>query len=144
MLLNRLVLILAVAGFATVFVGWYVLSLDTGSCPANYLYCSHTFSGTDIWIGSTARVISLVGFVILVGALALWAISSPYSKKGYHTKVFQGWNNILLSCFVNIEYRFIPLCRNAGSQVCYRAVKPCSVRLCSFAISSQHEAELHV
>lgn len=65
------VLTLAIAGFGIVIAGFLIGSQNIGSCPANQSGCDHTFSGTDIRIGQTARIIMLIGLAILAAALAV-------------------------------------------------------------------------
>ncbi len=74
---KRIIALLIILGCVLFLVGFYITSLDFGSCPSNYAPtelhpCYHTFEGTRIHIAPTGNMISFIGAVILVLTVAIF------------------------------------------------------------------------
>jgi hypothetical protein len=46
-------------------------SQNVGSCPVYPANCDHTFPGTNIWIGATAKEVGYASVVVLLSSLAV-------------------------------------------------------------------------
>jgi hypothetical protein len=73
---KRIIASLLILGCVLFLVGFYIQTLDFGSCPANtaqFIYdCVHVFRGTSIPITPTGNAVAFVGAVILVLTLAMF------------------------------------------------------------------------
>ena len=73
---KRIIPLLIILGCVLFVVGFYITTLDFGSCPANtaqFIYdCVHVFRGTSIPITPTGRAISFIGAIILALSLAVF------------------------------------------------------------------------
>ena len=89
---KRIIASLIILGSVLFVVGFYIQTLDFGSCPAiptpvnvtfTNVRCYHTFAGTNIYITPTGNAVTFVGAVILVLTVpvAVWR-SSWWSKHG--------------------------------------------------------------
>ncbi len=72
---KRIIASLLILGCVLFLVGFYIQTLDFGSCPATnitHFRCYHTFEGTSIPISPTGNAVAFVGAVILVLTLAMF------------------------------------------------------------------------
>jgi len=71
---RSLALALAIAGLGAGIAAIVISEQNHGSCPLATVGsppCDHTFPGTTIWIGQTAREISIVAFALLISSVAV-------------------------------------------------------------------------
>jgi len=83
---KRIIASLIILACALFLLGFYIQSLDFGSCPAipanaTIRTCYHTFEGTDIYITPTGRAVSFVGAVILVLTVPVFVWRSSWWYK---------------------------------------------------------------
>ena len=74
MKLRSLALAPAIAGVGAGIAAIIISEQNFGSCPLATVGsppCDHTFPGTTVWIGQTAREISIVALALLISSVAV-------------------------------------------------------------------------
>jgi hypothetical protein len=82
----KLTVSLAAVGIIVVFSGFYVRTLDVGSCPIGYVPCYHTFPNTNIYVTPTGNTMIEVGIAFVLSSLVVFLLGQRNALEKYLTE----------------------------------------------------------